>query len=178
MQIAMLGNVAVLNLSVRMRRRAALEPFARLLLISRLLLSSDMLSLDVASRWDRAAEPHHVVCVHKNQTHLFANTIVSDAAVSQKKFSCCGFKPSFNLLCYPWQPLTTITDCNTTRYHNTEQLLEGMTQLLMRCSESWTSHVIRYNDHPAAHSGTCLTVPSWRAVNETHIRFHAGGVIN
>lgn len=42
--------VAVLNLSVQMRRGATLQPVAQLLVISRLLLSPDMLSSDVAAR--------------------------------------------------------------------------------------------------------------------------------
>lgn len=50
MQITMRCDVAVLNLSVQMRHGAAREPLARLLLISRLPLSSDMLSSDVTSR--------------------------------------------------------------------------------------------------------------------------------
>lgn len=110
MQIVLCCDVAVLNLSVRMSRGAAREPLARLLLITRLLPSSDMSSSDVASRWDGATEPHRLVCVHKNQTHLFVNTVVSHAAVSQKGSSCWSSQPSSPLL-----PLTTIADCHRTR---------------------------------------------------------------
>lgn len=110
MQIVLCCDVAVLNLSVWMSRGAAREPLARLLLITRLLPSSDMSSSDVASRWDGATEPHRLVCVHKNQTHLFVNTVVSHAAVSQKGSSCWSSQPSSPLL-----PLTTIADCHRTR---------------------------------------------------------------
>ena len=110
MQIVLCCDVAVLNLSVRMRRGAAREPLARLLLITRLPPSSDMSSSDVASRWDGATEPHRLVRVHKNQTHLFVNTVVSHAAVSQKGSSCWSSQPSPPLL-----PLTTIADCHRPR---------------------------------------------------------------
>lgn len=50
--------------------------------------------------------PHRLVCVHTNQTHLFVNTAVSHAAVSQKKSS--------NVLCYRWQPSPTVTEPHIT----------------------------------------------------------------
>lgn len=51
MQIMMHCDVAVLNLSVQMRHGAVREPLARLLLISRFLLSPGMLSSDVLSAY-------------------------------------------------------------------------------------------------------------------------------
>ena len=98
MQIAMRCNVAVLNLSAQMSRGDAREPLAQLLLTSCLPLSSDMLFSNVTSRWDGAAEPHHLVWVHKNHTHLFVNTIVSHAARSRKKSSSSSSQASSNRL--------------------------------------------------------------------------------
>lgn len=94
----------VLNLSERMRRRAAPLPSARRLLIRRLPLSSDMLSSDGAHR------PRRDVCAHQNQMHLLANAIICQTAGRLKTSSCCGSKPSMNLRCYPRQPAPTVTE--------------------------------------------------------------------
>lgn len=136
------------------------EPLAQLLLISRLPPSSDMLSSDVASRWDGAAEPHRLVCVHKNQTHLFVNTVVSHAAVSQKKSSSWCSRPSSNLLCYPWQPSPTVTQPHITTLNvNRRDLHTAVDDLSLWKFKVWKFNApaaVRLEDNPAAHSETCL----------------------
>lgn len=132
--------LSVLNLSVRMRRRAAPRPSARLLLIRRVPLSSDMLSSD------GAPQPRRDVWAHQNQTHLSANAMICQTQQDVRRHPpvVASSLHSSVLLAS-----TTITNGNRSRHHNTrrwELMSAGLVMMGLNNSEEPTAN--QSSGHP------------------------------
>lgn len=80
MKIAICCEVAVLNLSVQMKPGAALEPLVQLLVISPLLLSSNMLS----SLHAKMEELNSIMLSRYIKTKPFVKTVVTSNSKSEK----------------------------------------------------------------------------------------------
>lgn len=131
--------LSVLNLSVRMRRRAAPRPSARLLLIRRVPLSSDMLSSD------GAPQPRRDVSAHQNQTHLFANAMICRTQQDVRRrppVVASGLQSSVLLAS------TTITNGNRSRHHNTCRELMSAGLVMMRLNNSEEPTANQNPGHP------------------------------